>query len=86
VILGVDWFNNMVDPDENGIIRASGYVLGGHAILANGVNVKKKLVRLHNSWGPDWGLNGDCFISFDDLAKLLRRNGEACVPLSRAVG
>jgi len=84
VVLGIDWTEGMLTPDENGVIRATGRVLGGHAILANGVNAKTRQVRLHNSWGKDYGKNGDVFISFDDLNLLLHQGGEACVPLGRA--
>lgn len=56
---------------------------GGHAILCNGVNVKSGLYRLHNSWGESWGVNGEAFISRADMATLLKRQGEACIPVKR---
>jgi C1A family cysteine protease len=60
-------------------------LLGGHAILCSGYDAKKELYRLHNSWGPKWGKGGDCFISAKDMATLLKRRGEAAVPLKRQV-
>jgi len=83
VVLGINWYEGMGNPDSNGRIRPTGDVLGGHAILCNGFSVKTNLYRLHNSWGPAWGINGDCFISADDLTKLLREQGECCVPIKR---
>lgn len=83
VVLGVNWYAGMVTPDADGVIHVEGELLGGHAILANGVSIGKKMVRLHNSWGPDWGIRGECFIGFDDLRRLLQEQGEACVPLGR---
>lgn len=83
VVLGVDWYEGMIETDSKGFVRREGDIAGGHAILACGVNLKRKIVRLHNSWGQGWGINGDCFISFDDLDKLLIAQGEACVPLGR---
>lgn len=35
------------------------------------------------SWGADWGRNGEAYIGFDDLARLLADGGEACVPMKR---
>jgi hypothetical protein len=82
-VLGIDWHNDMFDPDAGGLLHVSGGVAGGHAILANGVSVRKRLVRLHNSWGPNWAVNGEAYIGFADLATLLAAQGEACVPVQR---
>lgn len=84
VVLGVNWYDEgMGRPDRNGMIRVTGKIDGGHAILATGVHIKRKLIRLHNSWGPGYGINGDCFISFADLDRLLHEEGEACIPIGR---
>ena len=83
MVLGVNWYEHMARPDVNNIIWPTGKLLGGHAILANGIDVKRRLVRLHNSWGRGWGLGGDCFISFENLGLLLQRGGEACIPVRR---
>lgn len=83
VVLGLDWHEDMFDPDADGLLHVSGGVAGGHAILANGVSVRRRLVRLHNSWGADWGLDGEAFIGFDDLDRLLAADGEACIPTGR---
>ncbi len=82
-ILGVNWWSGMVRTDSEGYIRATGQVEGGHCLLCKGVDVKKKRFRLHNSWGKDWGMGGDCYISFDDMEKLLNESGEACIPVKR---
>ncbi len=82
-VLGINWYEGMFNTDDQGFVHVSGELSGGHAILANGINVKKKTVRLHNSWGRDWGWDGECFISFDDLDRLLHEQGEACIPVLR---
>ncbi len=82
-VLGVNWYTGMLEPWSNGIIQATGIVEGCHAILCNGVNIKKGLYRLHNSWGRSWGKDGECFISFADMEKLLAQQGEACIPVKR---
>ncbi len=83
VVIGVDWYSNMMRPDLDGFLRPTGSVVGGHAILVKGISVPNKRVTLHNSWGPGWGRGGDAYLSFDDLGKLLADGGEACVPVVR---
>jgi hypothetical protein len=82
-ILGVDWYEGMFDTDDKGFIHVSGGIAGGHAILCNGVSVSKRAFRLHNSWGKDWGVNGEAWLSFADMEKLLHDQGEACIPSVR---
>jgi hypothetical protein len=100
VVLGINWYDNMYDPDSNNFIKASGEIAGGHAILMNGVRIVKKdtaqkqywenidldksWVRLHNSWGPGYGDNGEAFLTVRDLDKLLQEDGEACIPTLRS--
>lgn len=83
VVLGINWHEGMFKPDEHGIIHPTGPVAGGHAILATGVDVRDRIIRLHNSWGEGWGKGGDAFIGYDDLEALLAAQGEACVPMRR---
>ena len=86
VVLGVNWYSGMMDPDSKGIIKPTGTLEGGHAILCTGINLKTGLYLLHNSWGAGWGFGGDCFISRPDMSLLLVRDGEACVPIARGRG
>ena len=85
VVIGIPWYEGMFEPDQNGLIAPTGWQVGGHAILVNGINVKKGQVRLHNSWGAAWAKGGDCFLSFADLDRLLHEQGEACIAVKRAV-
>jgi len=85
-VLGINWLEGMMQPNAKGVIRALGAVMGGHAILCNGFNVNSGLYRLHNSWGKSWGVQGECFISSEDLAKLLKDQGEAMIPVVRKLG
>lgn len=83
-VLGVNWYEGQFDPDPNGFIHVGGELAGGHAILCNGVNLKGRYFTLHNSWGQDWGNNGECKISFEDIDRLLHEQGEVCVPVMRS--
>lgn len=82
-IVGINWYEGMRNPDRNGYIHPTGEWLGGHAILCIAVSLKRGAYRLHNSWGKDWGENGECWISFEDMDKLLRQDGEACIVVGR---
>nr|MBA3585068.1 hypothetical protein [Gemmatimonadota bacterium] len=45
--------------------------------------IRHRRFRLTNSWGRDWGIDGQCLISFDDMAQLFDEAGEAAVPVGR---
>lgn len=101
VVLGIEWHSSQYTPDENGRIWLNNDVVGGHAILAKGVDIVwnnpdgpktfdnidqlNSLITLHNSWGPDWGIGGDAWFTVYELNYLLGRGGEACIPVRRAV-
>ena len=44
-VLGVNWYEGMSEPDENGRIRPTGSLLGGHAILCSGYDAKFQSTR-----------------------------------------
>ena len=83
VVLGINWYEGMFNPDVDGFIRPTGLIAGGHALLVHGVSVSGSYVKIHNSWGPSWGQNGGAKITFTDLERLLNEDGEACIPLRR---
>ena len=85
-VLGIPWYTDMLETDSAGFVSPTGHVAGGHAILCNGYSYTKRVYRLHNSWGPDWGINGHAFIKAADLDKLLNERGEACIPTKRLWG
>lgn len=85
VVLGIDWYDSMYEA-PGGVVTVAGQIVGGHCILAVGVDTKGKTVTLRNSWGADWGIKGDAKISWADLARLLQAGGEACVPIGRSTG
>lgn len=82
-VLGINWYESMFTPSADGLLTVAGSIAGGHAILCNGVDIKRKRFRLHNSWGVAWGIKGEAFLAFDDMARLFSESGEACVPVKR---
>lgn len=82
-VLGVPWYEGMFGVLPCGHVHVTGKVAGGHAILCKGVNVKNQTFTLHNSWGPDWGNQGDALISWNEMGRLLQEQGEAVIPTIR---
>jgi hypothetical protein len=76
VVIGVNWYDGMMDPDSNGYLNLTGYVAGGHSTFLRGAGTD---YLMRNSWGR-WGLNGDgdALIRRPDMARLLGEDGEAC--------
>lgn len=84
-VLGTDWYSDMLRTDEHGFIHAGGRSIGGHAYVLGGINRNRKCPdgsvgcgRIINSWSSKWGQAGKAWISFKDLAALIKANGEAC--------
>lgn len=82
-VIGCDWWSGMFDPDSKGFVHMTGAIEGGHCILANGVDLKRKAIRLHNSWSKSWGINGECFLSFEDFGALIQAGAEVTIPVTR---
>lgn len=81
VVVGINWYDGMYQPQGNKLV-VSGSLVGGHDILINAINVTREEVRFHNSWGADWGHNGEAWMSFADVERLIiKESGDACVSL-----
>ena len=89
VVLGVNWYDGMYEA-PNGVLTVSGELVGGHCLIAVGYNIASKkadgeaTVIVQNSWGRDWGTDGLAEIRVSELARLLKEDGEACLPLQGA--
>ena len=46
----------------------TGGPLGGHAVSLIGFDDTKNAWIIRNSWGPDWGINGFGYVSYDDTS------------------
>jgi hypothetical protein len=77
VLLGLDWYSAMFAPERRtGRIRVAGDVVGGHELVANGVNYRTRMIRLKQSWGRDHGRQGFVYLSFDDAERLIADGGD----------
>lgn len=53
---------------KNGVIKMpkkTDKMLGGHGIAIWGYDQKAQMYIVRNSWGPDWGDKGYCYMPFD---------------------
>lgn len=81
MVIGVDWFANMMRTDEYGFISPSGSHVGGHAIEVGGISLPREAFWLPNSWGP-WGHKGTggAWLKWIDMAYLIEMRGEFALP------
>lgn len=84
VIVGTWWKDTMFDPDGSNILDCTGRNVGGHCYLIRGLDLRRRggpYFRITNSWGRDWGKNGDALIRVEDYERYLMPQGEAVVPM-----
>lgn len=77
VIIGSDVPEGFLAPNKNTIVRATGKNVGSHYYLLTAVDDINAQVEITNSWGSKWGKHGRAWLSFADLRKLLKAQGEA---------
>lgn len=90
VVAGLAWRASMSTPEEvdgHVVSRVEGDAQGGHAILLNGIDLDLELggvrgfVRFKNSWGREWGDDGQAIVSVGDLATLLESASDVLLPI-----
>lgn len=64
VVIGTPWFNSWFSPDPL-VLPPADYQVGGHAICAVGWDYVGLWLR--NTWGPDWGVKGECVLPWGYL-------------------
>jgi len=78
VNFGINWYAGMFDCVD-GIVTLSGGLSGGHAIGAGAYQHKGELIRLDNTWGKGWGVDGSGWIKGESIERLLKEEGECAV-------
>lgn len=79
LMIGTNWHRDMFNPDADGRVHPTGSIQGGHEYEAYMVDVEKGIVWFHNSWGAAWGVNGDFYMTWQDLNTLLKASGDSTV-------
>jgi hypothetical protein len=86
VVIGVNWYEDMMDPDTDGYLRPTGSVVGGHCVVVIGINAEEDYYTIRNSWGQSWGDNGEAKISREDMAYLISQDGDVMKPTRVHIG
>ena len=75
VPFSMDWYNSfkllskniLSDPAEDDVYTHE----NGHSMIIVGYDDKKELVEVRNSWGPNWGDKGYCYIKYSTLIRTI---------------
>lgn len=76
VIVGVNWYTDMFEPDSSGLVRPRGSLAGGHEFVMDSYDATTAIVGFTNSWGTSWGVAGRFFMTTGDFATLLAQDGD----------
>jgi hypothetical protein len=84
---GTYWYNSMFNPNPStGVLTVdpSSGIAGGHEYEVVAYDPVRGLIEIPNSWGPNWGLNGRCYMQVEDWDGLLQQQGDVTIllPLS----
>lgn len=81
VVIGVNWYEGMMQGTPDGLLHATGRIVGGHCVCVQGVDFDNQKVLIRNSWGKTWGPwgNGMANLNFTDFERLLFREGGDCI-------
>lgn len=87
LITGINWYNDMFEPDSKGFLHPIGGLAGGHALTLLGVNLRWEYYTILNHWynqdGTPWGANGRAKINRADYTRLLDEQGDVTVPIGK---
>lgn len=87
LITGINWYNDMFEPDSKGFLKPTGGVAGGHELTLLGVNLRWEFYTLLNHWYNEdltpWGDNGRAKISRTDYTRLLNEQGDVTMPIGK---
>lgn len=83
VVLGIDWWSNMRNPDADGFLSDTGRIVGGHAILAHAVKIvfKAGTVWKTRTWA-DVDLDRSYIVVHNSWGRDWGVNGRAKIRLS----
>jgi hypothetical protein len=77
VIIGVNWYEGMLDLDAAGFVHVTGQVVGGHEVCLIGANAGTETLFGINSWDSMRLFR----LRFADLRRLLDEDGDAIFPV-----
>lgn len=70
VVISMPWYREWNNPDSDGVISLpTSSSVGGHCVEICGFNDFKRRLKMKNSWGNGWGLNGYFYMDYDEFNK-----------------
>jgi len=90
LVIGIPWRSGMYETGPDGVVNPSGSEVGGHCLA---VTAWVTDYAGHgpgfwwrNSWGLDYGIRGDAFVTEAVMSDLIAKVGEVAVPVGRKIG
>ena len=85
---GTVWYDSMITPvqrDGRPMLEISpdAAVVGGHEWVVDGIDPGAELIRMTQSWGPEWGDHGRAWMTYATFDRLLHERGDVVVPVVR---
>lgn len=77
LMVGVNWYESMDEPNEYGEVTVAGQIRGGHEFELIGYSDRTFRWRAVNSWGAGWGKSGYFYLHDAALARLMDEDGDA---------
>jgi hypothetical protein len=86
VMMGSNWYEGMFNPSLEGFVRIkeNDTIAGGHEYVIRGVDQKRAVADLVNSWGTRWNSGpgkkcrpGFFLMDFETLERLFNEDGDA---------
>lgn len=69
IIFGT-YLHKSFEPDHDNIIphpKSNEQTIGGHCLVATGIDMDNKLINFRNHWGTEWGDNGYARMTLADF-------------------
>lgn len=84
ILAGTNWYDAMFNTDPDGRVHPTGKIVGGHEYEGYRNDTENGRIWFHNSWGSEWGISGDFYITWADFNTLLGQDGDVVIPIPLA--
>lgn len=79
LITGTYWYDDMFDPNAEGLVNPTGSIAGGHEFIVDEYRSDRGWVGFTNSWSRNWGLNGRFYLEAEKWETLLNQDGDVTI-------
>ena len=84
VMIGVPWYSGMMETDRDGYVAPAPKdtnPVGGHEVLVRGIDWTNSRIQCRNHWTKAWGRQGEFFMRFSVIERLLAEGGDVIAPV-----